>query len=178
MRGLALIAALWAGGAVAQTEAPNSTQATYGNWTLACVQKTCQITTRLNLKSEDGRVTPLIEVAIGRPKEGGELRIVVQVPGDVALRAPVEVSLDGAGEGEGAAGAKPQVALVTASYFACVPGGCIADAVLDEAAVKALLAAPAMNTTFTTLAGAKRVTVPVGLNGFTDAWAALGAAGK
>ena len=160
--------------AFADTAQPSSTAATYGNWTVTCLQnadqKVCQMTTKLNLKGSDGQSHPLIEVAIGQPPAGGDVRIVLQVPLDVALREPVVVSVDAAGE----ATPKPQTELLTASFFACVPSGCIADAVLEANTLKTLQTSATMNATFTALAGAKRITVPVPLTGFGDAWAALG----
>ena len=162
--------------AFGQTAEPSSTAATYGNWTVSCAQsadqKVCQMTTRLNLKGTDGQLRPLLEVAIGRPPAGGDLRIVLQVPSDVALREPVVVSVDAPGSGE--ASPKPQTELLSASYFACVPTGCIADTTLDAAALQALQSAATVNATFTTLAGGKKITVPISLTGFGDAWAALG----
>ena len=174
-----MAAALMAWPALAQTSAPSSTSATYGNWTVTCVQnadqKVCQMVTRLNLKDGEGQLRPLIEVAIGQPAGGGDLRIVLQVPMDVALRQPLVVSVDAAGA-DPAATAKPQTDLLSASYFACVPAGCIADAVLDQASLATLQAAPTMTATFTTLNGARKIAVPVALAGFGDAWAALGVA--
>ena len=175
MRWLVLLA-LTAAPAFGQTAEPSSTAATYGNWTVTCVQnadrKVCQMTTKLNLKGADGQLRPLLEVAIGQPPAGGDVRIVLQVPMDVALRQAVVVSVDAKGAGE--ATPKPQTDLVTASYFACVPTGCIADAVLDAKTLKTLQSSATLNATFTALAGAKKITVPVDLAGFADAWAALG----
>ena len=173
--------ALTAAPAFAQTAEPSSTAATYGNWTVSCVQsadqKVCQMTTKLNLKGTDGQLRPLLEVAIGQPPAGGDVRIVLQVPMDVALREPVVVSVDAAGS-DGAPTPtptpKPQTDLLTASYFACVPTGCIADTIFDANTLKSLQAAASMNATFTALAGAKKISVPVDLTGFGDAWAALG----
>ena len=165
--------------AFAQTADPSSTSATYGNWTVTCVQaadqKICQMVTKLNLKGNDGQLRPLIEVAIGQPAGGGDLRIVLQVPIDVALREPVVVSVDAEGA-DPAATPKPQRDLVAASYFACVPAGCIADAALDADSLETLQKVSGMTATFTTLNGAKKIGVPVALDGFADAWAALGVA--
>ena len=175
MRWLVLMA-VTAAPAFGQTAEPSSTAATYVNWTVTCVQnadrKVCQMTTKLNLKGADGQVRPLLEVAIGQPPAGGDVRIVLQVPMDVALRQAVVVSVDAKGAGE--ATPKPQTDLVTASYFACVPTGCIADAVLKADAIAGLKATKTTNVTFTALAGAKKITVPVEMTGFADAWAALG----
>jgi invasion protein IalB len=178
-RPLALAAALafLALPGLAQDTQPSSTSATYGNWTVTCAQvdaqKVCQMVSKLNLKDADGQVRPLIEVAIGQPPSGGDVRIVVQVPMDVALREPLVVSVDAEGA-DPAASPRPQQALLSASYFACVPAGCIADAVLDRAAVATLQKVATMTATFTALNGARKIGVPVALDGFADAWAALG----
>lgn len=165
----------------AQTAEPSATTATYGNWTVTCgeavvagseaPQKVCQMTTKLNLKGNDGQVRPLLEIAIGLPPGGDALRIVLQVPIDVALREALVVSVDAQTSG---AEPRPQTDLVTASYFACTPAGCIADAVVKAAVMEALKAAKTTNVTFTALAAAKKITVPVEMTGFVDALTALG----
>lgn len=180
--GLAAAAAFPAASWAQQAE-PSSTTATYDAWTVTCaakpaeadvaVQKICQMTISLSLKGSDGQVSPLIEVAIGQPPGETGARIVVQVPLDVALRAGLTVSVDAAG-GDSGQSPKPQTDLANATYFACVPKGCVADAALTPEAVALLTASAATNVTFTALAGAKRITVPVPMAGFADAWAALG----
>ena len=167
--------------ATAQTAEPSATTATYGNWTVTCGMapvaadaapvKTCQMTTKLNLKGNDGQLRPLLEIAIGQPTGADAMRIVLQVPIDVALREPVVVSMDAQ---TGVADPKPQTDLVTASYFACTAAGCLADAVLKPDASALLQAAKTTNVTFAALAGGKKITVPVEMTGFGDAWAALG----
>lgn len=168
----------------AQTAEPSATTATYGNWTVTCgaavatgaatAQKVCQMTTKLNLKGNDGQVRPLLEIALGMPPGGDAPRFVVQVPIDVALREALVVSVDAATAG---ADPKPQTDLLTASYFACTAAGCIADAVLKSDVIAALKVAKTTNVTFTALAGTKKITVPVEMTGFGDAWAALGLPG-
>lgn len=178
MRRLALLLPiLLASPALGQGAEPSATTATYGNWTVTCQQvaeaRVCQMLTRLNVKGEDGQVRPLLEMAIGRPPAGGDLRLVLQVPMDVALREPVTLATNA----EGATTADPAAPpLLTASYFACLPNGCLADAVLDQAGLKAMTAAATATVTFTVLNGNRKVAVPVALSGFADAWAALGEA--
>jgi invasion protein IalB len=160
--------------------APSATTATYGAWTVTCAAaeaaKVCQMTTKLSVKGNDGQVRPLIEVAVGQPVGGDGVRIVVQVPMDVALREAVMISVDAPGAADQTP--KPQTELAQASYFACVPAGCIADAGLTAETIAALQAASTTNVTFTALAGAKKITVPVPMTGFGDAWAALGVPGQ
>ena len=176
-----VLAALLAAPVVAQTTGPSATTATYGNWTVTFVdaavagsttaQKVCQMTTKLNLKGSDGQVRPLLEIAIGVPPGDTVPRMVVQVPIDVALREALVVSIDADASD---ATPRPQTDLVTASYFACTPAGCIADAVVKPDVMSALKQAKTTNVTFSALAGTKKITVPVEMTGFGDALAALG----
>ena len=173
-----LVALLVPGMALAEGAAPSTTTATYGAWTVTCAAQAeagnlCQMTTKLSLKGNDGQVRPLLEMAVGQPLGGTGARIVVQVPMDVALREVVVISVDAPGGAEGQV-PKPQTDLATASYFACVPAGCIADTELTADTLAALQGVGATNVTFTALAGAKKITVPVPMDGFGDAWAALG----
>ena len=165
----------------AQTAPPSATSATYGNWTVICVdaavpgsatlQKVCQMTTKLNLQGNDGQLRPLLEIAIGVPPGGDAPRMVVQVPIDVALREALVVSIDA---DKTDAAPRPQTDLVTASYFACTPAGCIADTLVKPDVMAALKLAKTTNVTFSALAGTKKITVPVEMTGFGDALAALG----
>lgn len=174
-------AAMLAGRLAAQTAEPSATTATYGNWTVTCgmaavaadttPQKLCQMTTRLNLKGNDGQLRPLLEIAIGLAPGNPVPRIVLQVPIDVALREPLVVSVDAQ---TAAADPKPQTDLLTATYFACTAAGCIADVAMTPDVIAALKATKTTNVTFTALTGAKKITAPVEMTGFGDAWAALG----
>ena len=185
LKALVVFGALGVAPGFAETVAePSSTTATYGNWVVSCAvpagaaAKVCETTTHLSVKGQDGAVHPLLQVAIGMPPGGTSLRVVMQVPGDVALRAPVRLSLDKAAPdpaaNPAAKTAAPQDELVSASYFTCQPGGCLADADLAGVALARLLAAKSANVTFTAVAGAKQIVVPVSLEGFADAIAALG----
>ncbi|MEO8244544.1 MAG: invasion associated locus B family protein [bacterium] len=168
--------------ALAQTAEPSSTAATYGNWTVTCATqpsadgaaagpKTCQMTTRLNLKGNDGQTRPLLEIAIGKPANADAPRIVLQVPIDVALREPIMLAV-GVAAGE-ATDNQPREDIGAASYFACAPTGCVADTALTAEMIAKLKTIPTTNVTFTALADGKKITVPVAMTGFGDAWAAL-----
>lgn len=163
----------------AQTAEPSSTTATYGNWTVTCSAvaetsppvRACQMTTKLNLKVEDGSLRPLLEIAIGLPPGAKAMRIVLQVPIDVALRAPIMISVDA---GAGGTVPMPQTDLLTASYFACTSAGCLADADFIPEASAVFKKAKTVNVSFVALNGGKKITVPVEMTGFADAWGALG----
>ena len=72
----------------------------------------------------------------------------------------------------------PQVVLFSATYLACSPTGCLADAAVAADLIGRLSAARTVNVTFTSLNGGKRITVPVPLTGFGDAAGVLGLAQK
>jgi invasion protein IalB len=187
---LAALALTLALPAYAQTAEPTSTTATYGNWTVSCALtvlassgsqtpvKTCEMTTRLDLKGNDGQTRPLLQLAIGQPPGSETARIALQVPVDVALREPVAISLDQTPTTGDAQQAVPQELLVSATYLACSPGGCLADTAIAAELVGRLKAAKTVNVTFTSLNAGKRITVPVPLSGFGDAADALGLADK
>ena len=71
-----------------------------------------------------------------------------------------------------------QEVLVSATYLACSPTGCLADAAMAADLIGRLTAAKTVNVTFTSLNGGKRITVPVPLTGFGDAAGVLGLAQK
>lgn len=175
-----------AGPAFAQTAEPTSTTATYGNWTVSCLSakqasdgaavKVCEMKTQLSVKGNDGATRPILQVALGQPPGSDSARIVLQVPIEVALREPVVVSLD-QGPADGTTPA-PQDLLVSATYLACSPTGCLADTAVAPEVIGRLKAVATANVTFTTLNAGKKISVPVPLAGFGDAVAALGLAAK
>lgn len=189
----ALAAVLIAGPALAQTAAaPTATTATFGDWTVSCTMATpttgdttpvkiCEMTTKLNLKGNDGQLHPLLQIAIGQPPNAPAVRIVLQLPIDVALRDPVALSVDktaAAPAADGQTTLPPQDDLLSASYLACAPTGCLADAEVSGEVLTRLNKVKTLNVTFSSISGPKKITVPVSLNGFGDALADLGLAGK
>ena len=186
-----IFAALWvvAFPAGADTAVPTATTATFGAWTVACsmvaqadgsAQKQfCQMTTRLNLKGQDGQMHPLLAFTIGTPPGSTVARMALQVPTDVALRDGMSISLDepvAAGADPNAA--KAQAVLIDLTYATCTPQGCVADADGNAGLWGKLRLVKTANVGFTALAGMKKILVPVSLDGFGDAMAALEANAK
>ena len=183
---LAVLACLSGSSAFGEAAQPSSTSATYGNWTVNCsvvvpqqaevnsAPQACEMVTKLNLKGDDGQLHPLLQIAIGQPLDDGNARIVLHVPGDVALREPIVISLDTTPATDSdTQQPRPQTVLLNAFYLACPPSGCIADAVLSPDIMASLQTTKTTNVTFTALTGAKKITVPVDMTGFVDAVAAL-----
>ena len=187
LRAVAVLAGLALAPAFADAAAPTATTATYGNWTIGCSMATqadgtgavqvCQMTTRLNIKSKDGKVSPLLAIIIGTPPGAKVPRLMLQLPTDVALRETVTLSVDQADAATGTdpAAAKPQDALAELTYLTCTAQGCVADTDASADLVAKLKAVKTVNVTFTALAGTRKIMVPVSLDGFGDGMAALGA---
>jgi invasion protein IalB len=187
MRNMGLVLALLAGfPAGAETSTPSATTATFGAWTVVCnlvaqadgtaPKSLCEMTTRLNLKGQDGQMRPLLAWTIGTPPGAPAPRWALQMPTNVALREGVGISLDKAGAD--AAAPKPQVEIAALTYLTCTQQTCVADGEAKAALLAKLKAAKTANVSFTLLQGAKRIVVPVSLDGFGDALAALEANGK
>lgn len=131
----------------------------------------CEMTTRLNLKGQDGQMRPLLAWTIGTPPGAKVKRIAVQVPTNVALRDGVSLSLDK--PSADATAAKPQDNIASLTYVTCTPQSCVADTDAGAELLDRLKAAKTANISFTLAQGAKRIVVPVSLDGFGDALAAL-----
>ena len=148
--------------APAFAEAPSSTTATYGNWTLGCQNGACGIVTRLNLKGQDGQVRPLLSLGVDKNAQGLALRL--ELPGGVDLRAAPSVGVTGA-------------APWPLTWLTCDAGACLAGGPAGDDVMKALATVDGVEVTFTLFQGGKQVKVPVSLKGFGDAVKALKTAG-
>lgn len=175
--------------AAADNVVPTATTATFGAWTVACnmaaqadgtaAKQLCQMTTRLNLKGQDGQMHPLLAFTIGTPPGAKVARMALQVPTDVALREGVAISLDKpAAAGADPNSAKDQDVLLALTYITCNPQGCVADADGSADLWGKLKAVKSVNVGFTAVAGMKKILVPLSLDGFGDAMAALVANAK
>lgn len=183
--GLAAAMALAGFAAAADTSVvPTATTATFGAWTVACnmaaqadgtaAKQLCQMTTRLNLKGQDGQMHPLLAFTIGTLPGGKVARMALQVPTDVALRDGLAISLDKPGvAGADPNAAKDQDVLLALTFITCNPQGCVADADGTPDLWDKLKTVKSVNVGFTALAGMKKILVPVSLDGFGDAMAAL-----
>ncbi len=159
--GLALLAALGAASALAQT--PQRTTATYGSWTVRCEMsdagsKACEMVQAITVQ---GQAAPIAQVAIG-PREGGDYRLVVQLP--IAVWLPADVKL--------AAG---DDAIATAEFKRCFPQFCLAEADMPAATLDGLLSRTGDGAVSFQDAGQRAVSVPLSFDGLADAYTALAA---
>jgi invasion protein IalB len=146
---------------LAQT-APERTLASFGDWVVRCERATAGATTRTCEMAQtmaDQRQQPVAVVALAR---GAPLRLVVQVPVNIAVAEPVRLTVE------------PALVL---PFRSCTPQGCFAELALADAAVVTRLRARAADAPtrleWRDPSGAQQ-TVPVSFRGFSDALDALG----
>jgi invasion protein IalB len=105
---------------------PNSTLASFGDWALRCqrsgegaeTQRICEVAQQIRAQ---GQQNPVAELAIGRLKKADPLRLTVALPVNVTLLNPPSFSSEG----------KVSEPL-DLGWRKCLPGGCIADALLKD----------------------------------------------
>ena len=115
--------------AAAVPAVPQSTSATFGDWVLNCQRvgeaaaqkKLCEVTQTLAAK---GQTAPLARIALGRLNAGEPLRLTVVIPVNITPATAPRLLV----------GDKPAGA-TTLAWQRCVPVGCFAFAMMDEAAV-------------------------------------------
>jgi invasion protein IalB len=150
-------------GTAMPVEAQESTTATYEDWVLQCqvqpgppAQKTCDIA---QVTQVQGR--PLSRLAIPHPQKGQPVKLVIQVPVNVALHGNVRIQASDADPG------------LTAPFDRCIPVGCFAEFDLrDDVLRKFRNATGAGKLTFTA-ANNQPVAIPVSFKGFGPAFDAL-----
>ncbi|MGC2780756.1 MAG: invasion associated locus B family protein [Bradyrhizobium sp.] len=104
---------------------PNSTSASFGDWALRCqrlgdgaeAQRVCEVAQQIRAQDQN----PVAELAIGRLKKADPLRLTVVLPVNVTISNPPRFSADGK---------EPEV--LDLGWRKCLPGGCIADALLKD----------------------------------------------
>jgi invasion protein IalB len=172
----ASFASLTMGQAVAQSSAsakpaqsepvssePETTTATYGVWTLRCTHRQAGGASLRFCEVEQGVVpqgqqNPIAQIGVGRLSPKDEMRLTVVLPTDITFRYAPRVT---------AQDKDPGVELM---WERCVPGGCIADAVLKDDILRIwhAIAADTGRVLFTNAAGQK-VAVEFSFRGFGQA---------
>jgi invasion protein IalB len=146
---------------------PNSTLASFGDWTLRCqrlgngaeAQRVCEVTQQI--RSQDQQ-NPVAELAIGRLKKADPLRLTLALPVNVTFSNPPSFSADGKA---------PEP--LDLGWRKCLPGGCIADALLkDDVLRRWKIQASAERITWTDAAG-RDLAIGLSFRGLTQALDAL-----
>jgi invasion protein IalB len=106
--------------AAAPPAAPDLTTETYGDWILRCRPagdvRQCEMSQTLMLQ---GQTAPVAAVAVGRERKGAPLRLVLQLPVNLAFSSPAKVQYASNQE-------------LDLDFRRCMPSGCFADAALTD----------------------------------------------
>lgn len=104
---------------------PQSTSATFGDWSLNCVRKAppgdqqvCEVVQSIVVKGQTG---PIAQMAIGHPSPGEPLRLTLLLPPNVTLDKRPQIQTPDA-----------KMTLVEMTWRRCVQGGCLSDASLTD----------------------------------------------
>jgi invasion protein IalB len=105
---------------------PNSTLASFGDWALRCqrlgngaeAQRVCEVAQQIRGQDQQN---PVAELAIGRLKKADSLRLTIVLPVNVTFSSPLSFSADG-----------KVLEPLDLGWRKCLPGGCIADALLKD----------------------------------------------
>jgi invasion protein IalB len=164
MRGLfGFLAAtlLCVSGAVAQAP-PNVTTANHGDWVLRCetraeAPRACEILQSL----QDQRRQPVAQFAFGRSQRGQPMRLLVLIPANITVAAPMVIQLPDRG------------APISVTLRACGPRGCVAEAEVAPAQLARLRAREAQGRLEYRDALNAEVALPFSTRGFGAALDAL-----
>ena len=114
--------------ALAQTQTPQRTTATYEDWTVRCeikgTSKMCEMAQAMQIQ---GQAQPVMQIAIGQQSKGAPMKIVLQVPINVWLPAGAKLVINEKDPG------------IAAVYGRCLPAACLADADLKTAVSKSVV---------------------------------------
>ncbi|MBR0655108.1 invasion associated locus B family protein [Plastoroseomonas arctica] len=158
MRTLTLLGFLFLAAPALAQPAPERTLAAFGDWVVRCERVASGRSCEMAQTMADQRQQPVAVVAFAR---GTPLRIVVQVPVNIAVAEPARLTVE------------PALVL---PFRSCVPQGCFAELALSDAAVVTRMRARAADASarleWRDPAGTQQM-VPVSFRGFSDALDAL-----
>jgi invasion protein IalB len=145
--------------------AQQSTTATYGDWVVRCHEestkppkKTCDME---QLTEVQGKGTPLSRAILVHPQHGQPVNLIVQLPVNVWLGSGIKLQIDKT---------QPDI---PGQFTRCVPAGCFANIVLNEAALKAFRVASKPGEIIFKNAGGHDIAIPLSFKGFAQSFDAL-----
>jgi invasion protein IalB len=146
---------------------PNSTLASFGDWTLRCqrlgngaeMRRVCEVAQQIRAQDQQ---SPVAELAIGRLKTVDPLHLTVVLPVNVTFSNPPSFTVDG----------KAPESL-DLGWRKCLPGGCIADAVLKEDMLRRWKTQTSTEHITWTDAAGRDLTIELSFRGLTQALDAL-----
>ena len=144
---------------------PQRTTASYGDWVVLCEiqpgppqQKACDME---QLAQVQGQTSPISRVAIPLPAKGEPFKLIVQLPVNVSLVAPIKITSDAKDAG------------VATPFRRCVPAGCFGEFELKDDVQKKFRAATEAGKLMFKDAGDHDVAIPLSFKGFGQAFEAL-----
>lgn len=146
---------------------PETTTASYGAWILRCTHRQ-QGQTKLRIcdieesVAVQGQQAPIAQIGIGHFASKDEMQITAIVPTNITFQVAPRVTSQDSDPG------------VQLAWRRCLPGGCIADAILPEDRLRAwhAVAADTGRLSFTNAAG-RPVAIEFSFHGFAQAMDAL-----
>jgi invasion protein IalB len=120
------------GQVAAQSNGPERTSASFGDWVMRCetildagrARKVCEVAQGLQMQ---GQQSLLAQIAVGRVQRNDPLKLTAVMPANIVLPSVVEVRIE-----------EPDPTPIELAWRRCTPGGCVADAVLSDAQVQKL----------------------------------------
>jgi invasion protein IalB len=119
----------------ARAQTPQRTTATYDDWTVSCAmesasgKRTCEMVQMQTAEDQpEGQARPVGQVTISRANDREPLKIFFQVVPNVWLDGGIKFGLD-----------DKDIALI-ATFRWCLPNRCLADAILNDTAVRKMRA--------------------------------------
>jgi invasion protein IalB len=146
---------------------PNSTSASFGDWALRCqrlgngaeTQRACEVTQQIRAQDQQN---PVAELAIGRLKKADPLRLTVVLPVNVTISNPPSFSTD-----------RKVPELLDLAWRKCLPGGCIADALLKDDVLRRWKTQTSADHITWTDASGRDLAIELSFRGLTQALDAL-----
>jgi invasion protein IalB len=146
---------------------PNSTMATFGDWTLRCQrlgngtepQRVCEVVQQIRAQDQQ---TAVAELAIGRLKKADPLRLTVVLPVNVSFLNQPAFSADGKAPDP-----------IDIGWRKCLPGGCIADAPLKDEMLRRWKTQTSIGRITWTDASGRDLAIGLSFRGLTQALDAL-----
>lgn len=165
---VALAGGLLCGPALAQAPATppptpgNVTNASFGDWVLRCetrqgAPRGCEVLQSL----QDQRRMPVAQFAFGRAQRGDPMRLIVLIPANVTVAAPMLIQLP------------DRAAPIPVTLRACGPRGCVAETDVSAAQLARLRAREAQGRLEYRDALGGEVALPFSTRGFGQALDAL-----
>lgn len=154
---------------LANPSGPDQTTATFADWILRCIgalqQRVCEIvqTVNVDILNAQGQSQrqPVLQVALGRVGPGAPLRLMVVLPNNVDLLAPVKLEGD------------PGQTLVILPWQRCLPVGCFAGLDVNETVLSQLRTRADAGRVALKDGSARETVIAVSFRGFTQALEAL-----